>query len=309
MRVFRLLSMLFVGALVVACGAGESQDPPSAPAQVDPPLAAEKAPPIEGQAEAKPSVGAITGSSSSGSHPTGASLPQPPEPDPGPSSSGSRPTGASTPRPPKPDPGPPTTTPDPSAASTPPEPVAEPRAEGIDAWLAALPTEALVFNTPPRILYGEQVELRLIVQPGEEGAALQATFEASRKASQSGEVQVAEARMSEEVGATLVSPGLAVTALTPERQFVSRVEPTEWRWAVQGSAEGQHELTLSLYAILPEHTSVRVLKTFERSLDVEVPPRQAALGFVKDNWEWMWTFLLAPIGGWAWSRWRRRGEG
>lgn len=288
-RVFRLLSMIFVGALVVACGGGVSQDPPSAPAQVDPPPAAAKdpAPPTEGRAEPEPAEVSATS----------------------PSSTGSRPTGASTPRPPKPDPSPPTTTPDPSAGSTPPEPVAEPRVEGIDAWLAALPTEALVFNTPARILYGEQVELRLIVQPGEEGAALQATFEASRKASQSGEVQVAEARMSEEVGATLVSPGLAVTALTPERQFVSRVEPTEWRWAVQGSAEGQHELTLSLYAILPEHTSVRVLKTFERSLDVEVPPRQAALGFVKENWEWMWTFLLAPIGGWAWSRWRRRGEG
>ena len=303
MRVFRLLSMLFVGALVVACGAGESQDPPSAPAPVDLLPAAEKAPPIEGQAEALPAVGSVTGSSSVASHPTGASTPRPPKPDPAPSTSGGRPTGASTPRPRKPGP----TPPDPSAASTPPEPVAEPRVEGIDAWLAALPTEALVFNTPAQILYGEQVELRLIVQPGEEGAALQATFEASRKASQSGEVQVAEARMSEEVGATLVSPGLAVTALTPERQFVSRVEPTEWRWAVQGSAEGQHELTLSLYAILPEHTSVRVLKTFERSLVVEVPPRQAALGFVKDNWEWMWTFLLAPIGGWAWSRWRRRG--
>lgn len=181
-----------------------------------------------------------------------------------------------------------------------------PAASGIDVWLAALPTEALVFNSPTEILYDDQVEVRLVIHPGVDGVALKEQFEATRNEEQTGEVQQGEARLSEEVGATLVCPRLAVTALTPERQLVSRLEPTEWRWAVRGSEEGAHNLTLSLYAILPERSSVRVLKTFERSMSVQVPPKMIAVGFVQDNWEWVWTVLLAPIGAWVLSRWRRQ---
>ncbi|MCB9792449.1 MAG: hypothetical protein H6741_06940 [Alphaproteobacteria bacterium] len=176
----------------------------------------------------------------------------------------------------------------------------------VDAFIDGLPDEAIVFNVPAEVLIDSVTQVRLLIHPGVEGEALQARFEAERGGLQTGAVSQASVPTSEEMGASLVSSGLSVTALRPERQLLSLREPTEWLWEVRANEGGQHALTLTLYAIPPGRSSGRTLEVFERQMTVTVPAGQQALGMVQDNWEWMWTFLLAPLGGWWLHRKRQR---
>jgi hypothetical protein len=48
----------------------------------------------------------------------------------------------------------------------------------------------------------------------------------------------------------------------------------------------------------------RLINMFDGSIAVTITPRQRVEHFAKDNWQWLWTALLVPVGGW----WKRRGK-
>lgn len=176
----------------------------------------------------------------------------------------------------------------------------------VDSFVEELPEEAIVFNVPAEVLIDSVTQVRLLIQPGQDEAALQARFEAGRGALQTGELSTEAVKTSDEMGASLVSSGLDVTAMRPERQLLSRREPTEWLWEIRAREGGRQVLTLTLYAIPPGRSSGRTLRVMEREMQVFVPPSTQAVAMIQDNWEWMWTFLLAPLGGWWLTRKRRR---
>ncbi|MCB9766304.1 MAG: hypothetical protein H6739_41395 [Alphaproteobacteria bacterium] len=188
-----------------------------------------------------------------------------------------------------------------------PKPAA-PATLDIDAFIESLPDEAIVFNVPEQVDYGSLTQVRLIIQPGVAEAELVARFERERGEAQTGGTESLAVPTSEEMGATLVSSGLEITALRPERQFLSRREPTEWLWDVRAINGGPHTLVLTLYAIPPGRSSGRTIEVYERRMEVVVPVTDQVLGAVEANWEWLWTFLLAPVGGWLLARRRRARE-
>lgn len=181
----------------------------------------------------------------------------------------------------------------------------EPPAFDLDAWLDALPLQDVVFNAPDSLRLHERVTVWLRLQPGQDGATLQVDFEAAHPSAE-GTLQSAPTRLAPEMEASLVASGLQVTAESPLRQAISRREATEWRWSVEATEPGPHTLLLTLSAVPPGSSALRPVKTLERALLVVVSPVEKVASVVKDNWEWMWTFLGAPVGGWAWARWRRR---
>lgn len=197
------------------------------------------------------------------------------------------------------------------AAPPPPDssPAPPPAAFDVDAFLDSLPEGAVAFNAPPTVPYGEVARVRLVVQPGEEAAALVASFEAGRTADETGEVRSAIASLSADMEARLVSSTLELVAVDPPRQLVSARRPTEWRWDVKGSVGGRHRLALTLYAIPPGNASVRAIRSFEAQLEVDVPFGSRLTAFLGGNWQWLWTVLVAPFGGWAYARYRRRRGG
>ena len=42
--------------------------------------------------------------------------------------------------------------------------------------------------------------------------------------------------------------------------------------------------------------------TFDRVINVEVTWNQWIFQFFNDDWQWLWTALMVPIGGWLWKR-------
>jgi hypothetical protein len=100
--------------------------------------------------------------------------------------------------------------------------------------------------------------------------------------------------------ARLTGVGFRIEAVTPEVQAVTRRQNTEWRWEVEPTGTGTRRLHLTLSALIDvEGTeSPRTVRTFSQTLEVRVTLLRRLSGFVGENWQWLWTALLIPVGGW-----------
>ena len=94
-----------------------------------------------------------------------------------------------------------------------------------------------------------------------------------------------------------------ITAITPEEQAISKTKITEWKWIVSPQKEGQHILYLTLNALLEigGKDTQRNMKTFERSIVVNVTTTQKIMKFTTDNWKWLWAVIVFPVIGWLWK--------
>jgi hypothetical protein len=132
---------------------------------------------------------------------------------------------------------------------------------------------------------------------------LQVAADAAQLDSQAG----VPAGLASRMRATLSAPDLEVHPIAPELQAVSRVAPTEWTWEIRGVRAGPATLhvTLSAALVLDGVETPRVLRTFERTVTVDVTLGQRVTGFLAQQWQWVLATLGAPLLGGLW-RWRRR---
>jgi hypothetical protein len=49
-------------------------------------------------------------------------------------------------------------------------------------------------------------------------------------------------------------------------------------------------------------STYRTITTFQKAITVDVSKPQQVGEFVKDNWQWLWTAILVPIGARLWSK-------
>jgi hypothetical protein len=119
-----------------------------------------------------------------------------------------------------------------------------------------------------------------------------------------GEKEGAQIRVSDRMEARLSGPNLAITAITPEIQAVSRIDFTEWKWEVKPTGHGRHNLHLTVSALLDVDgaSTPRVIRTFDKVLEVGVAWDQRVGSFVEENWQWLWAAILVPLAGWLWKR-------
>jgi hypothetical protein len=61
-------------------------------------------------------------------------------------------------------------------------------------------------------------------------------------------------RVSTEMLATLTGPGFRIVATTPEHQNVAEGFPTVWSWNIEATQEGEQQLEVTLYALVPMTT-------------------------------------------------------
>jgi hypothetical protein len=119
-----------------------------------------------------------------------------------------------------------------------------------------------------------------------------------------GEKEGARIQVSDRMEARLSGPNFAITAVTPEVQAVTRTAVTEWKWEVEPRSKGpQHlHLTLSVLINADGASTSRMIRTFDKEIEVEVTWGQQVGSFLKNNWQWLWAVILVPGIGWLWRR-------
>jgi hypothetical protein len=190
----------------------------------------------------------------------------------------------------------------------PPTPAHSPNSlSAIDELLAGLDVGNVAFNTPMRVDLGHSEVIQLLLSTQESVENLQAKIDVQ------GEKEGAQIRISNQVEARLSALGFKVEALTPERQAVSSVDTTEWKWSVEATRPGSQQLHLTLSLVLDVSgvQMMRTIHTFDKTIEVpevEVPWSQKLYTFVSRNWQWLWAAILIPLVAWAGKQWRARKE-
>jgi hypothetical protein len=172
----------------------------------------------------------------------------------------------------------------------------------LDRILAGLPLANAAFNAPATLKVNESAVIQLFLSGEQPIRKLQDQL------TELGEKEGARIRASDRMEARLSGLGFKIEAISPAVQLVSGQGVTEWRWEIEPTRVGTRRLHLTLSALidLKGIESPYAVRTFERSLDVRVTWGERLTGFVSDNWQWLWTALLIPLGGWALSRRRDR---
>ncbi len=181
-------------------------------------------------------------------------------------------------------------------------PVSDPSpTEIIDMLLERMERANIAFNAPRSMNIGDSPKIQLLLSLGDTEEELKASIKAA------GEKIGAEIRVNNRMQARLSGYMFQITAITPEEQAVSRRGRTEWSWEIHPKKEGQHDLHLTLSAIFEVNgrETRRVVRTFDRVIEVNVSAPQKITAFIKGNWQWLWAAVLVPIAGWLWRQ--RRG--
>lgn len=175
----------------------------------------------------------------------------------------------------------------------------------IDSILAGLPLATVAFNVPTDVALGESVVIQLLLSTKAPIADLQ------RKVTEAGERVGARIKVSDRMEARLTGPRFKIEAITPEAQAISSSELTTWRWEVEPTATGRQRLHLTLSAILDVRgsPSTRMIRTFDRTLAVDVSLSKRVANFLGNNWQWLWTAILVPAVAWYAARRKRRAPG
>jgi len=126
---------------------------------------------------------------------------------------------------------------------------------------------------------------------------------------EAGQKEGATINVSDQMEARLTGFGFAIQAVTPEIQAVSDKSTTEWKWDIKPAEPGLQRLHLTVSALLSIEGSrvPRAIRTFDRTIDVQVTSQERLSFFFTENWQWLWTAILIPIVGWLWGRRKKAG--
>jgi hypothetical protein len=173
--------------------------------------------------------------------------------------------------------------------------------DAVDAVLATFPKSQMAFNTPPPIdIDGPSKEIEVRIDPKQSAAAI------AKSLTVPGAVHVHEVQISNRMRAVLSgdTDGLKITALSPETQAVGLQSPTRWLWSVKPIKAGQYPVHVELDAQIKVDgvDTPRMVNVFDGSVVVTITNYQRVEHFMKENWQWICTALLIPLGGWWWKK-------
>ncbi len=107
----------------------------------------------------------------------------------------------------------------------------------------------------------------------------------------------AKVKMSNRMQATLTSHDFDIKNETPTIQAVRSDKTTEWSWTLKAKTAGDHEVTVTLSALIPiqgESTPL-VLSSFKKTITVTVTNKIKIWIFLKENLGWLWAPIAAAF--------------
>jgi len=223
-----------------------------------------------------------------------------------------RPTPLATPTPRpsvRPTPGPiptPLVNPSPGPSVLPsPSPAASPLTE-LDKVVKDLPWGNIAFNVPETIRLDELKPIQLVLSP------TKSIEEVKKEVVETGRVESSRIQISNSMEAILTgsNEAFSITQVPPQRRPISGTEDTVWRWDVRAIKPGRQRLHVVLNAFVKVDgvESPHPVREFDREYEIFVPWQQKPFfAFVRNNWQWLWTAILLPVGAWIWNQ-RRKGK-
>jgi hypothetical protein len=157
------------------------------------------------------------------------------------------------------------------------------------------------------MLYDEKTKIRLLL------STRTAIEELKQKISGLGEKVSDQIRVADVMEADLYGEGFETHALRPERQAIGGTDDTEWLWEIQAKEPGNQELHLVISAVLDVNgqEGSKVLKVYDRTINVHVALYHMGGTFIANNWQWLFG-VAGAIGGfllpWSIGWWRSRSD-
>lgn len=172
----------------------------------------------------------------------------------------------------------------------------------IDRILESLELGNIAFNAPTSMNLEDLAQIQLLL------GLEQSIEDLSKMVTVAGEKEGACIRISDRMEARLSGTSFQITAITPEEQAIPSKGVTEWKWEVKPTNPGRHQLHLTLTALFNVDgiSTRRAIRTFDKTIEVEVRWGQRISGFISENWQWLWAVILAPVAGWIWNRLKKR---
>lgn len=164
----------------------------------------------------------------------------------------------------------------------------------IDRVLESMEWGNIAFNAPSSMNLKDSAQIQLLL-------SLEQSIEDLRNMiTAAGEKEGVSIHVYDMMEARLSGQRFQITAITPEIQAIASTGVTEWKWEIKPTSSGRHQLHLTLAALFNVGTTStrRTIRTFDKTIEVEVTWGQSVSGFIGENWQWLWTALLIPVAGW-----------
>jgi hypothetical protein len=163
----------------------------------------------------------------------------------------------------------------------------------VDRLLEGLQSANIAFNAPETLGYGRTFVIKL------ELSANKTPEELAGIIHEPGPTETATVKISNEMDARLTGEQFEIKAVRPERQAVS-ANGTEWSWDIKPRELGRQKLHLTLDAVLKidNHESTYTLKTFDKTIGVNVVWPDTWLVFFGKYWQWIVTTIVIPFVVW-----------
>lgn len=175
----------------------------------------------------------------------------------------------------------------------------------IDRIIQGLPLGNIVFNTPNTMRMGQSQSIQLLLSSSATVDELQKQITAA------GSLSSDKIQISDELDVHLTGMNFQIQADTPEAQAVGTTRTSHWEWQVTPTRRGAQQLELTINAILRINGEDREvsIKTYDRTINVNVDWPGSVATFVAANWQWLWTTLFVPVVVVAWRRIRAKKPG
>jgi hypothetical protein len=172
----------------------------------------------------------------------------------------------------------------------------------VDRMLQRMNLGNIAFNVPDAMSFEDVRSIELVLSPSK------SIEDVAGIVQEPGRVETARVQFSKVMEASLTGAGFEVTKVTPERQPISNVSETVWKWDIKASKPGRQRLNLTMNAILSVDGSeqVRTIRTFKKEIVIEVSWRRRVMDFGANNWQWLWAALGIPAATWFWSHRRKQ---
>ena len=166
----------------------------------------------------------------------------------------------------------------------------------LDAIFSKLDPGQIAFGAPSHMGYGETKQASLVLSKTKSIVELEQTLK------ETGIERGHTIKVADIMEAHLSGSDFEILLVTPEVQAISGRETTEWKWDIKPKDFGRLPLHLSVNAkiTLDGQERTRTIRTFDETVYVQVAWPRSVLIFARNNWKWLWTFVVIPIVAWIW---------